>query len=289
MSPTNAKLNRKASVGGFSLVELVVSIALSAVVFAGILSGFTFLGRNLTRLVNSQEQDARSRRAVYLFSQDISGAIQISEASSSKVVVVLPTNPPAGVRSGRIDSFMGSTFTSASAGWTANLVNLTSPWLVRITSGRANGRLMKIAANTATTLSVTEINPVTLSEGPVDLSSLGLVAGTDTFELANAVTYTYVPPTPENPATGKLTRVDGVKSAELFTNLSLLTFTYYNQAGTLLTLATGEADLTKSGLQSVKEIELSFATAVGNLAGGTQSTFTGKSPRLALRNRPLLQ
>lgn len=288
MSPTNAK-SLKSSAGGFSLVELVVSIALSAVVFAAILSGFTFLGRNLTRLVNSQEQDARSRRAVYVFSQDISGAIQIVEASSSKIAVVLPAIPPAGVRAGRIDSFAGGTFTSAGAGWTTNLVSSTAPWWVRITSGRSNGRLMKISANTATALSVTEFDPVTLTEKPVDLATLGLVAGTDTFELANAISYTYVPPTPENPATGKLVRLDGVKSSDLFTNLSTLTFTYYNQAGTLLTLATGEADLTKSGIQSVKEIELSFATAVGNVAGGTQSAFTGKSPRLALRNRPLLQ
>jgi type II secretory pathway pseudopilin PulG len=288
MSPTSAK--KKSSAAGFSLVELVVSVALSAIIFAGILSGFTFLGRNLTRLVNSQEQDARSRRAFYVFSQDISGAIQISEATPSKIAVILPMNPPAGVRAGRIDSFTGSTFSSASAGWTSNLANPAAPWRVRITSGRSNGQLMKISANTATTLTFTEPDPFDPpNERPVNLSSLGLVAGMDTFELANAVTYTYVPPTPENPVAGKLTRVDAIKSFDVFTNLSSLAFTYYNQAGTPLTLATGEADLAKSGIQSVKEIELSFASAVGNSAGGTQSVFAGKSPRLVLRNRPLLQ
>jgi uncharacterized protein (TIGR02597 family) len=81
--------------------------------------------------------------------------------------------PPAGIRAGYIESFTANTLTNASGAWTANLANPTAPWLVRITSGPAAGKLLDITANTATTLTVSGAN----------LTTLGLTAGTDTFEL----------------------------------------------------------------------------------------------------------
>ncbi|HEX2854510.1 MAG TPA: immunoglobulin domain-containing protein [Opitutaceae bacterium] len=81
--------------------------------------------------------------------------------------------PAAGIRAGRIESFTANSLTQSGGGWTTNLAAPTAPWLVRLTSGPAAGRTLDIVANTATTL--------TLSGA--DLTTLGLVAGTDTFEL----------------------------------------------------------------------------------------------------------
>jgi hypothetical protein len=81
--------------------------------------------------------------------------------------------PPAGIRAGRIESFSANTLTNSAGGWTTNLANPAAPWFVRLTSGAAVGKLLDVVANTATTL--------TLSGA--DLTTLGLTAGVDTFEL----------------------------------------------------------------------------------------------------------
>ena len=84
-----------------------------------------------------------------------------------------PAPPPAGIRAGRIESFTANTLVNASGGWSANLAAPTAPWFVRLTSGPSAGKLLDITSNTATTLTVSG----------ADLTTLGLTAGTDTFEL----------------------------------------------------------------------------------------------------------
>ena len=81
--------------------------------------------------------------------------------------------PPAGIRAGKIESFTTNTLANSQGGWTGNLASASAPWLVRITSGASAGKTLDITGNTATTLSI----------GGADLTSLGLTAGTDTFEL----------------------------------------------------------------------------------------------------------
>lgn len=88
------------------------------------------------------------------------------------------TVPPAGIRAGRIESFSSNTLTQSGGGWTVDLGSRASPWLVKITSGSAAGQTLDVVSNTATTL--------TLSGA--DLTALGLVAGTDTFELVRMET-----------------------------------------------------------------------------------------------------
>lgn len=86
--------------------------------------------------------------------------------------------PPTGIRAGRIESFTANTVTQSGGGWTANLAGPMSPWMLKITSGPAAGRTLDIVANSATTL--------TLSGA--DLTTLGLAAGADTFELVRMET-----------------------------------------------------------------------------------------------------
>jgi prepilin-type N-terminal cleavage/methylation domain-containing protein len=93
MSPTNANSRRHGAIAGFTLVEMIVAMGLSAIIFAGILSGYTFLARNFTRLLNTQGQDTKSRRAVYVFTQDVSKAINVFHPLDPAINVPHPLDP----------------------------------------------------------------------------------------------------------------------------------------------------------------------------------------------------
>ncbi len=169
---------------GFSLVELMVATSVSAIVFAGILAAYLFMGRNLTRLVNTQQQEAQSRRVLRQFTQDLSGATAITMPSASVLSVT------------------------------------------------------KTAASGTTT-----------------------------------VTYTYAS------GAGTLHRNDGA-SQKILSNLTAYTYSFYSEAGNTVA---------STNLQSVKSVEVSFTSAVGVQTAGTRSTLTTISPRVVLRNKPMLQ
>lgn len=88
------------------------------------------------------------------------------------------TTPAAGLRGGFIQSFTANTISHGAGNWTGTLADPAAPWFVRLTSGPAAGRLLDVTANTATTLTVSG----------ADLTTLGLTAGADTFELVAADT-----------------------------------------------------------------------------------------------------
>jgi len=64
-----------------------VATSLSGIIILGILSAFVFLGRNLTRLVYYQQLEEASRRAFYLFSQDVSAAAKVASASDTSLTL----------------------------------------------------------------------------------------------------------------------------------------------------------------------------------------------------------
>ena len=169
---------------GFTLVELMVAMSLSAIAFAGILSAYLFLGRSLTRLVNTQRQEVQSRGTLRRFTQDLSAAVSLTTATSTEIA-----------------------FTKA------------------VSTGTA------------------------------------------------AVSYTY------STGNGTLTRADSSGSQTLLSGLTACTLTYYNESGIAVT----------SSPQSVKSVELSFASAVGGANTGTRTSYSTVSPRIVLRNKPALQ
>jgi Tfp pilus assembly protein PilW len=89
MSRINAPSARRA--GGYTLGELMVAMSLAFVVIAGVISAYLFVGRNLTRLANVQQQDVKSRRALKWFTQDLSAASQLTTATSAQLVLTMPT------------------------------------------------------------------------------------------------------------------------------------------------------------------------------------------------------
>jgi type II secretory pathway pseudopilin PulG len=80
---------RGASVAGFTMVETLIGFSLMAVVFTALLSAYVFLGRTLTRLNSTQEQEVRARRAFQQFAQDVGSAVTFTTVSDTRLVFTL--------------------------------------------------------------------------------------------------------------------------------------------------------------------------------------------------------
>ena len=122
------------------MIELMVGMSLSLILCAGILAAYLFIGRNLTRLVNLQQQEVKTRHALRVFSQDISVATQLNSATSTinasgvttaaTFVAVIPTV---------IDSTTG---------------NITSTANVTYTYTSGSGKLTRVRSDTADTTTI---------------------------------------------------------------------------------------------------------------------------------------
>jgi prepilin-type N-terminal cleavage/methylation domain-containing protein len=181
MSPIKGHKTNRGAARGFTLVELMIAMSLSAVVFAAILSAYVFIGRNLARLVNFQQQESQCRRILTTLAKDVGMAMRVTTASDTQLTLTVPT-----------------------------------------------------ASSPAT------------------------------------VVYNY--------GNGRLTRTDSTGTTTLLTGVTAFDFNYYNRTGAAST----------SPL-SIKLVELSYTSMVGNSANGTQARYAMVSPRLVLRNTPLLQ
>lgn len=104
---------------------------------------------------------------------------------------MLETQSITGQVSGVITGVTSSSISNSNAGWTAGALSQpATPYLIQITSGAAEGRMFLIAssantggaiagtANTATTVTVSS-----LDTAQVDLTTLGIVTGTDTYKI----------------------------------------------------------------------------------------------------------
>jgi hypothetical protein len=77
--------------GGFTLLEMLIAGSLAAIVVAAVLSASLFMGRNLTRLVNVQDQEVEGRRALRYFTDDVSAAISITVGTTTTLTLIKPT------------------------------------------------------------------------------------------------------------------------------------------------------------------------------------------------------
>jgi Tfp pilus assembly protein PilW len=89
MFPT--KGNRPASAGsGFTLVELMVGMSLSLTIIAVTLAAWIFVGRNFTRMANTQYLEAHTRSAFTLFSTDVGSTTKVSTATATSLALTVP-------------------------------------------------------------------------------------------------------------------------------------------------------------------------------------------------------
>lgn len=88
----------------------------------------------------------------------------------------------AGKVRGVITSVTANTISNSTAGWTpAQLSAPAAPCLIQITSGTAAGRMFLVSTTTASTATTVTID--TEESSVVDLTTLGIVAGTDTYRV----------------------------------------------------------------------------------------------------------
>lgn len=110
---------------GFTLVELLVGMSLALVVMTGVLSTFSFLGRNLNRLANQQKLESEGRRALAYFAQDVRMASGLSSPGDTRLELAVP----AGTATRKIIYYYNSAATSATVtiGATGDQVTVTAP------------------------------------------------------------------------------------------------------------------------------------------------------------------
>lgn len=92
MSPINVRRRlRPKGLGGFTLVEVMMATLITAIVFAGVLSAYIFLGRGLVRQGNEEAMESRSRTTLFYFTQDVSAATAVTAYTASQLVISTPS------------------------------------------------------------------------------------------------------------------------------------------------------------------------------------------------------
>lgn len=85
---------RSTSSAGFTLIEVMVSSTLGAIVVAGVLSAYTFMGRNLARVSSYQALETESRKALTYLRRDFMQAQSVKTGTTptdTQVTLVLPS------------------------------------------------------------------------------------------------------------------------------------------------------------------------------------------------------
>jgi prepilin-type N-terminal cleavage/methylation domain-containing protein len=80
---------------GFTLVEVLVALALSLIVLAGVMSAFLMLGRTGMGIIQYSTSETEIRRGIEEFSQDVRMAENITWNSTTSITLRVPGNYPA--------------------------------------------------------------------------------------------------------------------------------------------------------------------------------------------------
>lgn len=75
----------------FTLVELLIGMTLASVITLGVITGFTFLGRNMVRIANNSDLSSRASIASATIQQDVANAESITAVSSTGLTMVVDT------------------------------------------------------------------------------------------------------------------------------------------------------------------------------------------------------
>jgi len=134
------------------------------------------------------------------FTVNIAAGLGTSAVNSVVSFPLQGTAAASGQMVGLITGVTSNTITNGNAGWTAGQLSVqATPYLIQITSGTATGRTFLIATvptnpvgatNTSTTLTLDA------AESNTDLTTLGIVIGTDTYQIIPADTISSIFGTP---------------------------------------------------------------------------------------------
>jgi Tfp pilus assembly protein PilW len=76
---------------GYTLVELMIGMSLWIIVITVTLVAWMFIGRNFTRMQNSQYLEAHARSTFQLFNNDVSTATKVTAATSTSLSLTVPS------------------------------------------------------------------------------------------------------------------------------------------------------------------------------------------------------
>lgn len=122
------------SPAGFTLVELLIGASLSAIVLAGVLSSYVFLGRQLGRLANQQTLETEARRALAYFEQDVqraSGLVTVSTSPISPAANRVDLTVPTATTTTTITYYYNNTSSAATVAINGTNVSMAANALTR--------------------------------------------------------------------------------------------------------------------------------------------------------------
>ena len=165
-------------------------------------------------------------------------------------VPLMETESIAGQVAGTITGVTSNTISNSNAGWTAGALSQpATPYLIQITSGAAEGRLFLISssantggavagtANTATTVTVSSVDVA-----QADLTSLGIVVGTDTYKIYACDTLSSFFGTPASTGIQGGTSAANADTVVVVVNGSASTYFYSTTASRWARVFTGSPD-----------------------------------------------
>lgn len=79
------------SARGFTLVELLIGATISGVITLGVITSFTFLGRNMVRIANNSELQSRAAFASATVQKDVANTEAVVAVSSSGMTLTVDT------------------------------------------------------------------------------------------------------------------------------------------------------------------------------------------------------
>lgn len=132
-----------------------------------------------------------------------------------------------GQASGVITGVGTTTITNSNAGWESGaLAQASAPFIVLVTSGAAQGRMFLISSNTTDTLTVSSTDSAQVP----DLTTLGIVPGTDTYSIYACGTLSSIFRTPEETGIQGGTSVNNADSITMSVNGAASTYFYKTDA-----------------------------------------------------------
>jgi Tfp pilus assembly protein PilW len=87
-SPNRPEARRRAA-RGFSIIEVMIGGTLAAIILAGTLSTFLFLGRSGANLRNYNDMEAQARKSLEIFAEDTRQASSVTWTSENAVTLVV--------------------------------------------------------------------------------------------------------------------------------------------------------------------------------------------------------
>lgn len=90
MSPTARKSPSAFSRRGFTLVEIMVVVAISAMIMAGVMSSYIAIVKSSMRLWHYEKMDRQANTALEYFARDVRSANAINWGSSSSITLTVP-------------------------------------------------------------------------------------------------------------------------------------------------------------------------------------------------------